>query len=237
VFPVPSSQPLSFPEVADYWSREMKPPASRDELFELLVKAWWRGDLVASGAQRVDVVKAIHKFPPSWVTFEANQEIKELPDGIVEVRRFVPLPKSKPDSWMDDDCTVAFQVIAEIWDSSDFKLLVPVVWGLKLREAEYTRWVESCGYHRGTFWASAEERENSTPANRISRASLTALAREYYESLQKDGKNPTQNGFVEWLNAKDVHGSRSLVRSAYKEIAGPLRRGKPTKAGTAQRDE
>jgi hypothetical protein len=231
VFPVPSSQPLSFPKIADYWSREMKPPTSRDELFDFLVKAWWRGDLLASGAERVDVLKAIHNNPPSWITFEDDQQIRELPNGVVEVRRFVPLPKSNPDSWTDDDCTEAFQVIAEIWDSSDFELFVPVVWGLQLREDEYTRWVKSCTHQRGSFWTKGKKEKGSSP--KISKASVTDLAREYYDSAQ----SPTQDGFVKWLKAKKVAGSRDVFRSTYKDLAGQLRAGRPTKKGAIRRDK
>jgi hypothetical protein len=39
VFPVPSNQCLPFLKIADYWSREMKRPANRDEFFDSLVKA------------------------------------------------------------------------------------------------------------------------------------------------------------------------------------------------------
>lgn len=98
VFPVSSNQTLSFPKIADYWSREMKPPTSSDELFNFLVKAWWRGDLLAIGVARIDVLKAIHKNPPCWITFEDDQQLTELPNGVVEVRRLVPLPKGNPNS-------------------------------------------------------------------------------------------------------------------------------------------
>lgn len=236
MFPVPSSQLLTISKVADYWSREMKPPARRDELFGLLVKAWWRGDLAASGAQRLDVLKAIHKHPPSWITFEDDQQIKELPDGIVEVRQFVPLPKSNPNSWTDDDCTEAFRVIAEIWDSSDFELLAPVVYGLELTEAEFTRWVGSSGYKKGTFWARGGGGQDTPTADKISRARLTELAREYCESV-KEGGQPSQIGFENWLETKNIHGPRGDVRSAYQEIAGPLQRGRPTKKEPSRRDE
>jgi hypothetical protein len=228
VSPVPSSQLLTFSKVADYWSRDMKPPARRDELFDFLVKAWCRGDLAASGARRVDVLKAIHKHPSSWITFEDDQQIKELPDGSVGVRRLVPLPKSNPDSWTDDDCTEAFHVIAEIWDSSNFEHVVPVVRGLELTEAEFTRLVGSSIYNRGTFWAREGGGQDTPPADKISRARLAELAREYYESA-KEGGQPSQIGFENWLETKNIHGPRGDVRSAYQEIAGPLKRGRPTK--------
>jgi hypothetical protein len=192
----------------------MKPPTRCDELFDFLVKAWWRGDLLATGAERVNVLRAIHNYPPSWITFEDDQQIRELPNGVVEVRRFVPLPKSNPDSWTDDDCTEAFQVIAEIWDSSDFELFVPVVRSLQSREDEYTRWVESRGHQRGSFWTRGTKEKGSSP--KISKASVTNLAREYHDTAQ----SPTQDGFVKWATTKNITGSRDVFRSTYKDLAG-----------------
>jgi hypothetical protein len=223
VFPVPSSQPLSLWQIADYWSREMKPPANRDELFDSLVKAWWRGELVASGAERVDMLKAIHNNPPSWIAFEGEQQISALPNGIVEVRLFVPLPKSSPDSWTDDDCTEAFQIIAKLWDSLDFELFVPIVWSLQLSEDEFTRWVKSRGHQRGNFWARGKKEKGSSA--KISKATITDLVREYRQSTP----SPTQDGFLKWLRAKNIDGSRDFFRSTYKDLTGQLRPGRPTK--------
>jgi hypothetical protein len=223
VFPVPSSQTLPFPKIADYWSREMKPPTSQHELFDFLVKAWWRGDLFASGAKRVDVLKAIYNNPPSWITFEDGQQITELADGVVEVRQIIPLPRSSRDSWTDGDCNETFQIIARIWNSSDFELFVPVVWGLHLSEIEYTRWVKSCGYQRGSFWT--REKKEKASSTKISIANAAELAGEYRRSEQI----PTQDGFLKWLTAKNITGSRSLFRLIYKDLAGPLQPGRPSK--------
>jgi hypothetical protein len=234
MFPVPSNQQLSFLKIADYWSREMTPTANRNELFDFLAKAWWRGDLVASGAERVDVLKAIHIFPPSGIAFEADEGIKDLADGMVEIRRVVPLPKSNPDSWEESECTEAFQSIAQIWDTLTFELVASVVSGLELAEAEFTRWIASCGYERGTFWAIGEDTEDRIAADKISRSKLEVLAREYYE-IASEGGRPTQSGFDRWLEVKDIHAPRGEVYSAYKKISGPLRRGRPTKKGP--RDE
>jgi hypothetical protein len=231
VFPIPSNQRLPFLKIADYWSREMKPSANSDELFDLLVKAWWRGELVASGAERVNVLKAIQKYPPSRIVFESDQGIKELPDdGSVEVRCVVPLPRSNPDSWKDSDCAEAFQSIAQIWDTCTFELVTPVICRLELTEAEFTRWVRSYRYMRGAFWASGRG-DDGPPADKVSRSKLAQLAQEYYESA---AEGRSQSGFEDWLETKNIHGPRGDVRSAYKEVAGPLQPGRPTKKELAR---
>ncbi len=48
----PKREPaLSIQEISEYWSREIVPPASREELRSEIEKAWWRGDLV--GRKRI----------------------------------------------------------------------------------------------------------------------------------------------------------------------------------------
>src|SRR5262245_65514212 len=44
MFPIAEST-LSFGEIADYWSREISPPASWDEILRTLESAWWLGEL------------------------------------------------------------------------------------------------------------------------------------------------------------------------------------------------
>jgi hypothetical protein len=135
-----------------------------------------------------------------------------------------------PDSWKESECTEAFQSVAQIWDALRFELVTPVVCGLELAEAEFTRWIASYGYERGTFWAIGEDAEERIAADKISRSKLEVLAREYYE-IASEGARPTQSGFAHWLETKNVHAPRGEVYSAYKKISGPLRRGCPTKKG------
>ena len=44
MFPI-AKPALSFGEISDYWSREISPPASSNELLNILVSAWWLGEL------------------------------------------------------------------------------------------------------------------------------------------------------------------------------------------------
>ena len=69
MFPISATRKLSFATVANYWSREMTPCATSEELLGELAKAWWRGELIASGAGRADVLRAIYRHPPECVVF------------------------------------------------------------------------------------------------------------------------------------------------------------------------
>ena len=53
VFRLPKSQTIGELEITG---------ARFDELLSELIKAWWRGDLVASGAERADVLRAVYNF-------------------------------------------------------------------------------------------------------------------------------------------------------------------------------
>jgi hypothetical protein len=180
MFPIPSSQPLSFAKVADYWSREVRPPASPAELLNELIKAWWRGEFVASGAKRADVLRGIYSSRPDLVAFAFPEspdppQMNELPNKIVEMLWLwrVPLPNPRPQTWDDDNCTEAFQVVAEAWDGEPgiFELCFPVLRALELTERELSKWIDSQGWPALIFWASDEEgKQSSLPKKSNSRA-------------------------------------------------------------------
>jgi hypothetical protein len=164
MFPTKSSQPLSFSEIASYWRREVTPCASFDEILNLLARAWWRGDLVAAGANRTGLLRTLYQLYSDCIIFAVSGlpeplQTKELQDGSVEVALWlVPLPNTNPDTWNDENCAASFNAVAEFWDCDSFSLLTPIVGGLETTEKEFTRWVGSEGYPRPIFWASGEGR-------------------------------------------------------------------------------
>jgi hypothetical protein len=64
MFPIfKADLPLS--HISDYWSRDIKPPASSSELLDLLIRAWWRGELFLGDAHsRFEFLKKM--FARSW---------------------------------------------------------------------------------------------------------------------------------------------------------------------------
>jgi hypothetical protein len=100
MFPISSKQPLSFLEIASYWRREITPSASFDEVFNLLARAWWRGDLVAAGVNRTDLLRTLYQLDPDRIVFAVSglpepPLTEELPDGSVMVALWrVPLPNT-----------------------------------------------------------------------------------------------------------------------------------------------
>jgi hypothetical protein len=61
---IPTSEdPLSLLRIADYWSRQI--PYSARELLQLLVSAWWRGEIVGeSAASRLVLLRGMFKSTP-----------------------------------------------------------------------------------------------------------------------------------------------------------------------------
>jgi hypothetical protein len=73
MFPIGKSK-LSLREIANYWAREIQPPASWSELLELLDAAWWlgeiRGDSVKSCLDLLKhMFKAMHDRDDAGVVF------------------------------------------------------------------------------------------------------------------------------------------------------------------------
>jgi hypothetical protein len=163
MYPIPSERKLSVVEIAKHWSREIDPPALAQELRDVISKAWWRGELIATNApSRLSVLRYYYlksaKFiafaipnteePPQWVPDE---------DGAIEFVRplRVPLPNANPEIWTEADCAPAFDAIAEQWNealispSPSAPLYLPIV----LTSSEFFEWIDTIGYKRPTFWS------------------------------------------------------------------------------------
>ena len=91
MFPIGKSK-LSLREIANYWAREIQPPASRNELLELLEGAWWRGQIHGDSVKsRLDLLKYM---------FEAMHDRDDV--GIVFlVECFGLVEGNGPSNWMD----------------------------------------------------------------------------------------------------------------------------------------
>jgi len=64
MFPI-ADETLSFSEIADYWSREIRPPASDLELLQALSAAWWRGQIVGKTAlTRLKLIRYLFGHAP-----------------------------------------------------------------------------------------------------------------------------------------------------------------------------
>jgi hypothetical protein len=201
MFPI-SNETLTFSKIADYWSREIKPPASKSELLDLLIRAWWRGEIGAPSrlkTLKAMFVKASCENQPNDILFTPGEDVlltivKELPEGLVEVdcRRRVPVPSRDTDAWNETACDPAFQSLSskEVSWVEPNHVWLPGFRGFELRRDEFMNWVVMCGYDRPAFWGEngasgvvpgptgAEVRKELPPTQRQDRVSVAIASDE-----------------------------------------------------------
>lgn len=111
MFPIPPERKLSFAEIANYWSREIEPSASPQELRDAISRAWWRGELIATnGLSRLSVLRAYYSRSAPFIAFvipdaEEPPQWSPADDGAIEFSRplRVPLPNANSSTWTDDN--------------------------------------------------------------------------------------------------------------------------------------
>jgi hypothetical protein len=144
---------LSIEDIANYWSREIDPPRSKNELLDILVSAWWLGELHGDSAQsRLQLLKIM--FTSTYrddlgiifiVGHDAGPPEIELPDGslIVNVRHQIRVRSSNTETWDEAVCRDAFQALADITEKSSiapygvFAIFLP---SIKMTYEEYSAW-------------------------------------------------------------------------------------------------
>jgi hypothetical protein len=158
-----SEEKLSFLKIAEYWSREIQPPASRDELLTSLEAAWWRGELIGKspptrlqllqimfGSRESQSYQGIFFVTPNDPGRPVTTELK---DGAVEVdlspRIIVPY---EADDWTEDSCAAAFSRLAEAPSVQHFPIVSHVLASIELSPEEFFRWVEASGFDVPKFW-------------------------------------------------------------------------------------
>jgi hypothetical protein len=176
VFPVGKPR-LSLREIADYWSREMRPLASRNELLGLLEGAWWLGEIRGDSAARLELLKRMFQSMRDrndlGIVFitgedEGKSSIEELSDGtvVVDVRHRVPLPSSDTNTWDEVNCKDAFLALAQTSSVGSYPEITPALAFIELSYDEFTGWRERRGYTKPKFW---KPQSASTPLKKAKR--------------------------------------------------------------------
>ena len=111
MFPIAEAT-LSLREIADYWSREIYPPASWQEIFHTLEGAWWLGELRGNSRRTpLQLLKTMftsmrHRDDLGIVFIVGD----ELPD---DLRYKIRVPTSDTESWDEAACKDAFRTLAK----------------------------------------------------------------------------------------------------------------------------
>jgi hypothetical protein len=179
MFPI-AKDALSFLEISDYWSREIKPRASWKELFHTLTGAWWRGELRGDTVRSpFQLLKEIftsmrHRNDLGVVFLMANTAgppPNEMPDGSVriDVRPQIRVPSEDIGSWDQISCRDAFQALAETHLLDSLPELAVSFGSFSLSYQEFTAWLAKSGYSEPTFWRpdqqGSKKRWHAKPGN------------------------------------------------------------------------
>jgi hypothetical protein len=233
MFPIRESS-LQFFKIADYWSREIVPKASPEELQNVIEVAWWRGDIVGTKSQgrlallrgliRTNIIFPLgNRFTPP--------EVEELEDGTVcvDIRPRVPLPSSDQASWIDEDCVQAFKIIADSWrciqKDDNFALVAPVMRNMEISRREFQKWVQT-RYPRPSFWGRLSKAEiNSSnceapqlPTDNEVRAMIRTI-------LAENGGFVSQENGAKILRGKYPNLNKKHAMELVKEVTGNEKRG------------
>jgi hypothetical protein len=164
IFPITKSK-LPLHEISDYWSREIQPPASQNELYAFLERAWWLGE-IHGGVARLEILKRMFKSmrhrDDLGIVFVVDGDPappdEELPDGgvRVDIRYIVPVPSSDTDTWNEVNCADAFDALAQTPSTESYQLMGISLRYIELTWAEFNGWCRKRGYQVPSFWAPTE---------------------------------------------------------------------------------
>jgi hypothetical protein len=235
MFPL-SADKLSFRGIAEFWSREIQPPASRDELVDEMEAAWWRGELVAaSGMTRLQLLRTMFAQRAStslegivFVTTNDPEQhvVTERANGEVwvDVTPRITVPR-ETDQWTEESCAGAFEDLAKLPSREHFPGLSVSLHFIELTREEFFRWVKRHG-SVPTFWReqAALESFNDETANKELKPTfkplLTKDLERAYKQRIKDfsGKSPpSRHDDEEWGKKHGV--TRNRVRELRRKHA------------------
>lgn len=167
MFPIAKAA-LSFGEIADYWPREIHPPASWEEILRTLESAWWLGELRGnSGPTRLQRLKnmftSMRHRDDLGIVFVvgdcAGPRPVELPDGSlkVDLRDQIRVPSSNTESWDEAACADAFHTLARTFSKESYLELTVGFTLVELSYEEFSTWCTKRGFSVPTFWVPQDQ--------------------------------------------------------------------------------
>ena len=165
MFPITRAA-LSFSEIADYWSREIRPPAKLNELLSILVSAWWlgelRGDSVHSRLQLLKMMFISKYRDELGIVFivgdNAGPPQADLPPDEpveIDVRPQICVPSSNTETWDEAACRDPLHALAKATEEFSidiYKEFAVILLSIKVTYVEFNIWLRSRGYSPPTFW-------------------------------------------------------------------------------------
>jgi hypothetical protein len=165
MFPIATST-LSFGEIAEYWSREIRPTATWEELLGTLESAYWLGELRGiSGPTRLQRLNNMftslrHRDDLRIVFIAGDCAVPlpvELPDLKVDLRHQIRVPSSNTASWDETACTNAFHTLAKTSSKESYPELTVGFTLIELSYEEFNTWRAKRGYDEPQFWKPRDQ--------------------------------------------------------------------------------
>jgi len=195
------AQALAISRIAEFIAREANGVRTRDEVIEELLQAFWRGELRSATAadptrdHRRDLLRAINikRRHPGLVLVESAKRIPEPyvinADGSVTLdqHRYIALPPH-PAQWTDPMLEAAYQCLAELRLEDFNDLVMPALWGLRVRKDDFGQYCELMGYPKPRFWFAPVPRSVST-------AGSERRAEDWLGKQGKEGKKKSKAGY------------------------------------------
>jgi hypothetical protein len=162
MFPL-SAEKLRLFEIADFWSRDIKPSASKKELLAKLEAAWWLGEITGNSARtRLQFLKQIFKsrrepYMQSVVFVSPDDDGPTISPPLVSGEVIVDLTPRitvpfDGDDWTESSCAAAFQKLATLPSCEYFPELGLGLYFIELTPEEFFGWVIKRGFDVPGFW-------------------------------------------------------------------------------------
>ena len=157
---------LSLREIAEYWSREIHPPASWQEIFHTLESAWWLGELRGNSRRtplqllKIMFTSMRHRDDLGIVFIVGDSAAPlpvELPNGSVDLRYKIRVPSSDTESWDEAACRDAFQALAEISSTESYREFAVGLSLIQLSYEEFSTWCAKRRFSIPTFWKPQDQ--------------------------------------------------------------------------------
>jgi len=201
MFPIAEAT-LSLHDIAEYWSREMHPPASWQEVFQTLESAWWLAELRGnSGPPRLQLLKNMftsmrHRDDLGIVFIVGSRAAPppvKLPDKSlkVDLRHQIRVPSANTNSWDEAACSEAFRTLAKTCSVESYPEYTPGFSSIQLSYEEFNSWCKKRGFSMPTFWQPRDQQKRKTWRGRPGEHLTTAEAAvvRAMKELFPDGKS------------------------------------------------
>jgi hypothetical protein len=224
-----SSEELAVGELVEHWRRSIREHPPKEELYTVLLQAYWKGDLqirppsTPKTIERVRILRILHSYAHNHsqseeieiAFYEHENELPpqsvELPDGSEEwdPRTRIRLPHD-PELWTASMQTRAFEQLERLeYEKFPFKPMTAFR-ASSVNRDEFGHLCDLRGWHRPSFWFSGLR----SAETRRSLASARSRTRKWLRDQIRSAKRKSKEGY--WTEAQgNVAG---LSRRAFEEI-------------------